>query len=47
MLSTKTRFPLPELTARVDGDRFPLPVNAGRVDGRAFPLAMLMACQLG
>jgi len=37
----KARFPLPELTARVNGDRFPLPVNTGRVDGRAFPLAEL------
>jgi len=28
---TKARFPLPELTARVDGyDRFPFPVNTGR-----------------
>ena len=33
--TAKARFPLPELTARVNGDRFPLPVNTGRVDGRA------------
>jgi len=34
--TVKTRFPLPELTARVDGSpvNFPLPVNTGRVDGR-------------
>ena len=45
---SKARFPLPELTARVNGPiRFPLPVNTGRVDGRAFPLAELTARQLG
>ena len=48
----KARFPLPELTARVNGpswpgDRFPLPVNTGRVDGCAFPLAVLTGRQHG
>jgi len=45
----KARFPLPELTARVEltGDRFPLPVNTGRVDGRAFPLAELLTGRVG
>ena len=39
----KARFPLPELTARVDG----WPVSISRVDGRAFPLAELTGRQHG
>jgi len=37
--TTKARFPLAELTARVlTGDRFPFPVNTGRIDGPSKPV---------
>jgi len=42
-LKAKVRFPLPELTARVDG----WPVSITRQYGCAFPLAELTGCQHG